>query len=145
MVGLQVRKGLMSPLLREIRKSIPAAGSTNTDLFNGQHGQQASVAVVGDADDATWLHARLLMYRIQAVSALGEYVDCFGEVMQEGGVDVLLSLLTLHQYPKLAPDPAITADILQMLCSLLAHRKLAITFVERGGVELLLQLPRNNW
>lgn len=40
----------------------------------------AFLTVEGNADDLPSLKARMLMYRIQAISSMGEYVECFGQV-----------------------------------------------------------------
>ncbi|KAF5830074.1 hypothetical protein DUNSADRAFT_15056, partial [Dunaliella salina] len=74
----------------------------------------------------------------QFLSKLGEYVEALAPILQEGGVDTLIKLLEQH-----AGDPRILYDTLDALCALLAHKRFAELFVEAGGVQLLLQIPRN--
>eukprot|EP00798_Chlamydomonas_sp_ICE-L_P001587 gene1587-32974_t len=85
------------------------------------------------------LRQSLVMYCIQLVARLGEYVECLGPLLQEQGVEVQIELLRRY-----SPEGGcILFDVLDMLCALLAHRRFAEFFVEQGGIPLLLGLPRS--
>lgn len=81
---------------------------------------------------------------IQCLVVLGEYVEVLGPVLHEKGVDVSLALLQRSLKHKEAPSSMLLLpDILKLICALAAHRKFAALFVDRGGMQRLLSVPRN--
>eukprot|EP01018_Ginkgo_biloba_P013118 Gb_32239 [translate_table: standard] len=80
---------------------------------------------------------------VQCLERLGEYVEVLGPVLHEKGVDVCLALL---QRESKAGDSvkslAMLSDLLKLICALAAHRKFAALFVDRGGMQKLLAVPR---
>ena len=121
--------------------------------------------------DAPSLPARLLEARLRALAATGEYIECFGQALQCGAVEVALALVRGSYWNEDAPawpreaaerrlrrvDAAVSESFaarrfapcapqlpesLAAVCSLLAHRKFAVTFVDRGGVAALLSIPK---
>ncbi|XP_042509811.1 DDB1- and CUL4-associated factor homolog 1-like isoform X2 [Macadamia integrifolia] len=82
-------------------------------------------------------------YCIQCLEILGEYVEVLGPVLHEKGVDVCLALL--QRCSKKRETAAVTVllpDVLKLICALAAHRKFAALFVDRGGMQKLLAVPR---
>ncbi|KAL2489862.1 DDB1- and CUL4-associated factor-like protein 1 [Forsythia ovata] len=80
---------------------------------------------------------------IQCLVILGEYVEVLGPVLHEKGVDVCLALLQRSFKHKEASNSALLLpDILKLICALAAHRKFAALFVDRGGMQKLLSVPR---
>lgn len=82
-------------------------------------------------------------YCIQCLALLGEYVEVLGPVLHEKGVDVCLGLLqqnSKHQEP--SKVAFLLPDIMKLICALAAHRKFAALFVDRGGMQKLLAVPR---
>jgi HIV-1 Vpr-binding protein len=80
-----------------------------------------------------------LYYCVQCLACMGEYVECCGAVLKDKGVEVSVRLLQQWK-----GRPEALASLLHLICSLLAHRKYAQTFVDKEGVELLLDLPRGH-
>ena len=84
-------------------------------------------------------------YSIQCLQILGEYVEALGPVLHEKGVDVCLALLQRsmkeHEGHHLF---ALLPDVLKLICALAAHRKFAALFVDRGGIQKILSVPRIN-
>ncbi|KAH7423347.1 hypothetical protein KP509_12G050900 [Ceratopteris richardii] len=78
-------------------------------------------------------------YSIQCLEKLGEYLEVLGAVLHERGVDVCLALL---QRGSSAKDTTMLIDTLKLICALAAHRKFSALFVDKGGVEHILALPR---
>ncbi len=79
----------------------------------------------------------------------GEFVECLGPILQEQGMEVLMVLLQHCHSPTPAsravlgdPKPLLTHEVLEMLCALLTHRRFSEMFVQQGGAQALLQLPR---
>lgn len=82
-------------------------------------------------------------YCIQCLETLGEYVEVLGPVLNEKGVDVCLALLQQSSRLKEASKIAILLpDVMKLICALAAHRKFAALFVDRGGMQKLLAVPR---
>ncbi|XP_019416933.1 PREDICTED: DDB1- and CUL4-associated factor homolog 1-like [Lupinus angustifolius] len=82
-------------------------------------------------------------YCIQCLELLGEYVEVLGPVLLEKGVDVCLALLQQNSKHQEASKVALLLpDVMKMICALAAHRKFAALFVDRGGIQKLLAVPR---
>ena len=80
---------------------------------------------------------------IQCLVILGEYVEVLGPVLHETGVDVCLALLQQSSKHKDASKIAVLLpDVLKLICTLAGHRKFAAVFVDRGGMQKLLVVPR---
>ncbi|MED6195206.1 hypothetical protein PIB30_035816 [Stylosanthes scabra] len=82
-------------------------------------------------------------YCIQCLELLGEYVEVLGPVLHEKGVDVCLALLQQNSKHREASKVALLLpDVMKLICALAAHRKFAALFVDRGGIQKLLAVPR---
>lgn len=80
---------------------------------------------------------------IQCLEILGEYVEVLGPVLHEKGVDVCIALLQRYSdYKKELEILSFLPDVLKLICALAAHRKFAAMFVDRGGIQKLLAVPR---
>jgi len=107
----------------------------------------------GEGEEVAALRRQRLLAALRCLMCTGEYVESLGPFLQNCGVDTVCALLR-HIQRKAAPAPApasaaaqqhgwLTHEALQVVCSLLAHRKFAELLVEAGGVQLLLALPRD--
>ena len=112
--------------------------------------------------DVAKLPARLTEARMRALAAVGEYVECFGQALSCGAVELGLAIAhgpgdagwsSEAAHARALEKPARTSasskrglpqlpESLAALCALLKHRKFANIFVDRGGVRALLCLPR---
>ncbi|KNA05955.1 hypothetical protein SOVF_185550 [Spinacia oleracea] len=93
--------------------------------------------------DSDTLAQQMEKYCIQCLVLLGEYVEVLGPVLHEKGVDVSLALL--QRYSKEKKESEIVSslpEVLKLICALAAHRKFAAVFVDRGGIQKLLAVPR---
>ncbi|EGT49060.1 hypothetical protein CAEBREN_31939 [Caenorhabditis brenneri] len=80
---------------------------------------------------------------LQYLTACGEYQDVSQlllQVFEGNAMDLLMEYIDLEK----TMDVRLTFDGVRYLVSLLVHRKFAIEFVERGGIEILLRLPKNS-
>lgn len=139
-----------------------AAASTVVDAANAVKVSRKSIGVDGDisytkskeldVDDDAVEFIKLESYSlaklrekfcIECLVILGEYVEVLGPVLHEKGVDVCLALLQRSfkrkDVSKVVP---LLPDILKLICALAAHRKFAALFVDRGGMQKLLSVPR---
>ncbi|KAK9683963.1 hypothetical protein RND81_10G178100 [Saponaria officinalis] len=95
---------------------------------------------IPDSDSLTQQREK---FCIQCLVILGEYVEVLGPVLHEKGVDVCIALL--QQYSKDKKDSELGSflpDVLKLISALAAHRKFAAVFVDRGGIQKLLEVPR---
>jgi hypothetical protein len=74
---------------------------------------------------------------LRCLMCTGEYMEALGPFLQHQGPQVCLVLLQRGQQ-----DGPLLFDVLQVVCSVLAHRRFAELWVEQSGVQLLLGLPR---
>ncbi|XP_022937370.1 DDB1- and CUL4-associated factor homolog 1-like [Cucurbita moschata] len=82
-------------------------------------------------------------YCIQCLEILGEYVEVLGPVLREKGVDVCLTLLQRSsKQSETSNAEMLLPDVMKLICALAAHRKFAALFVDRGGMQKLLAVPR---
>ena len=82
-------------------------------------------------------------YCIQCLEKLGEYVEVLGPVLHEKGVDVCIALLQQNsKHTEPSEVARLLPDIMKLICALAAHRKFAALFVDRGGMQKLLSVPR---
>ncbi|XP_068659133.1 DDB1- and CUL4-associated factor homolog 1-like [Aristolochia californica] len=84
-------------------------------------------------------------YCIQSLEILGEYLEVLGPVLLEKGVDVCLALLQQHSKHKEASNNfKMLPEVLKLICALATHRQFAAFFVDRGGMQKLLAVPRES-
>ncbi|PPR90867.1 hypothetical protein GOBAR_AA29811 [Gossypium barbadense] len=80
---------------------------------------------------------------VECLETLGEYVEVLGPVLHEKGVDVCLALLQRSsKIEEASKATSLLPDVMKLICALAAHRKFAALFVDRGGMQKLLAVPR---
>ncbi|CAB3405775.1 unnamed protein product [Caenorhabditis bovis] len=85
----------------------------------------------------------LQMYQrliLQYLAPTGEYQDLLSLAYEGNAMDLIMDYIDLEK----SQDVRLTFDALKYLTSLLVHRKFALEFVGRGGVEALLKIPRSS-
>ena len=82
---------------------------------------------------ATILLQKECSYAIQCIACLGEYQETLKPILESDVLSVILPLLrSVHKSLRL--------DIVDLLWHLLAHKRFSSIFVDRGGVQLLLDI-----
>ncbi|KHJ95098.1 LisH protein [Oesophagostomum dentatum] len=81
------------------------------------------------------MHQRLIL---QYLIPTGEYQDLLSLALDGHALDLILEYADLEKMS----DIRLTFDALRYLTSLLVHRKFALEFISRGGVEALVRVPR---
>ncbi|KAG9443968.1 hypothetical protein H6P81_015308 [Aristolochia fimbriata] len=95
-------------------------------------------------DEETLGHLRE-RYCIQSLEILGEYMEALGPVLHEKGVDVCLAVLQRHsKHKETLNDFKLLPEVLKLICALATHRQFAALFVDRGGMQKLLAVPRDS-
>lgn len=114
--------------------------STNSRDPEPETKEEADEFFILDNDSLSKLREK---FCIQCLEILGEYVEVLGPVLHEKGVDVCLVLLQRNSRHKEASKIVVLLpDVLKLICALAAHRKFAALFVDRGGMQKLLAVPR---
>lgn len=142
-----VRTPLVPAACRYLRRAVAAMGSTPS---GGDGGGPAAEA---EGEEVSRLRHQRLLAALRCLMCTGEYVESLGPFLQFCGVDTVCALLRHIRAAAAvggagASGPAaqrhgwLMHEALQVVCSLLAHRKFAELLVEAGGVQLLLALPR---
>ncbi|KAM7459693.1 hypothetical protein LguiA_036687 [Lonicera macranthoides] len=123
------------------RRSMGVIGdSTNSGNTEPEISEEAEEFFILDLESLAKLREK---FCIQCLEILGEYVEVLGPVLHEKGVDVCLVLLQRSSRHKEASKIAVLLpDVLKLICALAAHRKFAALFVDRGGMQKLLAVPR---
>ncbi|WKY05016.1 hypothetical protein Q1695_005767 [Nippostrongylus brasiliensis] len=81
------------------------------------------------------MHQRLIL---QYLNPTGEYQDLLNLAVEGHAMDLIMEYLDLEKMH----DVRLTFDALRYLTSLLVHRKFALEFITRGGVQALVKVPR---
>ncbi|KAL8099818.1 hypothetical protein AgCh_032180 [Apium graveolens] len=116
------------------------ANSTNSQVAEPERNDEAEEFSIPDSCSLANLRER---FCIQCLEILGEYVEVLGPVLHEKGVDVCIALLQRSsRFPDEPNIVLLLSDVLKLISALAAHRKFAAVFVDRGGMQKLLTVPR---
>lgn len=91
----------------------------------------------GFEDDISQLRLKKLLGVIRCLTCTGEYVEALAPFLTHHGVECCCVLLQAWQH-----NGVLLNEVLQIVCSLLAHRRFGELLVDQGGVQLLLAVPR---
>ncbi|KAK5970343.1 LisH domain-containing protein [Trichostrongylus colubriformis] len=81
------------------------------------------------------MHQRFIL---QYLNPTGEYQDLLNLAIEGHAMDLILEYIDLQKML----DVRLTFDALRYLTSLLVHRKFAMEFIARGGLAVLVRVPR---
>ncbi|KAK4746979.1 hypothetical protein SAY87_026016 [Trapa incisa] len=122
------------------RRTITVDPGTTTTVPDIETNDDTDEYSIPDPESLAQLREK---YCIQCLESLGEYLEVLGPVLHEKGVDVCLALLQQGTTSKETSKVSmLLPDVMKLICALAAHRKFAALFVDRGGMQKLLALPR---
>ncbi|XP_037077224.1 DDB1- and CUL4-associated factor 1-like [Pollicipes pollicipes] len=75
---------------------------------------------------------------LRYLTPLGEYQEWLGHVFEQN----MMALVFRYINFRLNPDARLAFEALKYLSALLCHKKFTLEFLSRGGLELLLEIPR---
>ncbi|KAL8264063.1 hypothetical protein R6Q59_022193 [Mikania micrantha] len=123
-------------------QSVDVKESANTKEPEPEASEEVEEYFILDSESLSKLREK---FCIQCLEILGEYIEVLGPVLHEKGVDVCLALMQRNSDLTEASQIAVLLpDVLKLICALAAHRKFAALFVDRGGIQKLLALPRKS-
>lgn len=127
-------------VLRHCRSVISEAESHDIKATTQEANEDVDEFFILDSDSLAKLREK---FCIQCLVILGEYVEVLGPVLHEKGVDVCIALLQRNSKHKEGGKISLLLpDVLKLICALATHRKFAAVFVDRGGMQKLLAVPR---
>ncbi|XP_033116382.1 DDB1- and CUL4-associated factor 1-like [Anneissia japonica] len=99
---------------------------------------EASTYVIGS--HCIWPLNNVMQQRfiLQYLTPLGEYQELLGVAIENDVMGIIFHYLNLEK----TKDVRLTLEGLKYLASLLCHKKFASEFIESGGVQCLLNVPR---
>ncbi|XP_031373868.1 DDB1- and CUL4-associated factor homolog 1-like isoform X2 [Punica granatum] len=123
------------------RSSVALASETiNPSAPEAEKNENVDEYSIPDPESLAQLREK---YCIQCLEYLGEYVEVLGPVLHEKGVDVCLALLQQgNKSRETSKVSVLLPDVMKLICALAAHRKFAALFVDCGGMQKLLAVPR---
>ncbi|GFY71289.1 hypothetical protein TNIN_116862 [Trichonephila inaurata madagascariensis] len=74
---------------------------------------------------------------LEYLTPMGEYQDLLGHIVEEKALPLIMKYIDLNQNS----DVRLAFEALKYLASLLCHKKIAIEFLNTGGLQLLLKVP----
>lgn len=133
-----------------IDASMSTSVSRSSDQVNKEHvvEEAAKISEDQDLEDFVIVDQEQLLqlkekYCILCLQILGEYVEALGPVLHEKGIDVCLALLRRGiKDNERRGHFMLLHEIVRLICALAAHRKFAALFVDRGGIQKILSVPR---
>nr|GMD49035.1 DDB1- and CUL4-associated factor homolog 1 [Ipomoea batatas] len=124
----------------EVARSVKSANESQESKLTEKNGEDFDEFFILDSFALAKLREK---FCIQCLAILGEYVEVLGPVLHEKGVDVCLALLQRNSKDKEGMKVSLLLpDVLKLIWSLAAHRKFAAVFVDRGGMQKLLAVPK---
>ncbi|XP_055383452.1 protein mahjong isoform X2 [Condylostylus longicornis] len=120
-------------------------GSANiSPLIENDNSVDASVSQSQKAIKKFWIPihpattATSQMLILRYLSSLGEYQEVLGPVFEHNAIQIIFNYIENLDIR----DTCLAFEALKYLASLLCHKKFALEFIGRGGLEYLLQVPR---
>lgn len=81
------------------------------------------------------LKTKELVFLLELFASIGEYQEILVPFFQEGGLNIVIELLKVK-------DKLLLLDTLEIVAALLSHRKFGTSFIEAGGLQSLIEIPR---
>ncbi|EZA61461.1 Protein VPRBP [Ooceraea biroi] len=75
---------------------------------------------------------------LRYLSPMGEYQEFLGHVFEQNALDLILKYVNVRE----TKDSRLAFEALKYLASLLCHKKFSIEFLNVGGLQRLLEVPR---
>jgi len=158
-----IRNGIMESLLKPLVLLI-CKGGEGAPAWEVDHRDNVALAQAAaddcesgfEARDVESLHYILMKSRLMCLGGIGDYVECFGEALQNGVLELSLRLVAgpgekgwpnklafcrRHGLPGHLPGDPQLSEALSVVGAFVAHRKFAVSFIEHGGAKLLTDVP----
>lgn len=142
--GLQSRIANVPVSARcNLQKSPNLSQSSNTHLTLLEGNSNSSWAemesyVIGSVQMYPPTLATRQMLILRYLTPMGEYQEFLGHVFEHNALDLILKYINVRE----TKDSRLAFEALKYLASLLCHKKFSIEFLNVGGLQRLLDVPR---
>lgn len=132
--------------------SIPVSVRCNLQKLSGL--SQSSSSLLENNSNSSWaemesyvignvqMHPPTLATRqmliLRYLTPMGEYQEFLGHVFEQNALDLILKYINVRE----TKDSRLAFEALKYLASLLCHKKFSIEFLNVGGLQRLLDVPR---
>ncbi|XP_011866253.1 PREDICTED: protein mahjong [Vollenhovia emeryi] len=152
-VGLSVTPSKQSGLQSARILNVPASARCNLQKSSGLS-QGSNAHLLDGNSNSSWaemesyvigsvqMHPPTLATRqmliLRYLTPMGEYQEFLGHVFEHNALDLILKYINVRE----TKDSRLAFEALKYLASLLCHKKFSIEFLNVGGLQRLLDVPR---
>lgn len=143
--SLAVRDGIMSPppLGFAPRAAISSTNNCSTSVVPHTESSNSSWAemetyVIGNIQIHPPTDATRQMLILRYLTPMGEYQEFLGHVFEQNALELILAYINVRE----SRDSRLAFEALKYLAALLCHKKFSIEFINMGGLQRFLEVPR---
>lgn len=123
------------------RRNLQKLPSTHLTLLEGNSNSswaEMESYVIGNIQMHPLTLATRQMLILRYLTPMGEYQEFLGHVFEQNALDLILKYINVRE----TKDSRLAFEALKYLASLLCHKKFSIEFLNVGGLQRLLDVPR---
>ena len=131
--------GTMTPARCNLSRSLNTS-TPNTLVEGNSNSSWAEMEsyVIGNIQIHPPTLATRQMLILRYLTPMGEYQEFLGHVFEQNALDLILKYINVRE----TKDSRLAFEALKYLASLLCHKKFSIEFLNMGGLQKLLDVPR---
>ncbi|GBP38183.1 Protein mahjong [Eumeta japonica] len=131
--------GMMSPPPRPPPPAPnPAIGPLPHENSSNSSWAEMETYVIGNIQIHPPTDATRQMLILRYLTPMGEYQEFLSHVFEQNALGLILELLNVRE----SKDSRLAFEALKYLASLLCHKKFSIDFINMGGLQKFLEVPR---
>lgn len=130
-----------TPAKSNLTRSLSQSSSTPSMLLEGNSNSswaELESYVIGNVQIHPPTLATRQMLILRYLTPMGEYQEFLGHVFEQNALDLILKYINVRE----TKDSRLAFEALKYLASLLCHKKFSIEFLNMGGLQKLLDVPR---
>lgn len=123
------------------KSALPQTSSAHSTLLEGNSNSswaEMESYVIGNVQMYPPNLATRQMLILRYLTPMGEYQEFLGHVFEQNALDLILNYINVRE----TKDSRLAFEALKYLASLLCHKKFSIEFLNVGGLQRLLEVPR---
>ncbi|XP_073974899.1 lisH and WD40 domain-containing protein mahjong [Rhodnius prolixus] len=123
-------EGIMSPPLKPSPFNV-------SDCSNSSWAEMETY-VIGNVQMHPLTLATKQMFILKYLTPMGEYQEFLSHVFEKNALDLIMQFINLRE----TKNSRLSFEALKYLAALLCHKKFSIEFINMGGLQRLLEVPR---
>ena len=133
--GLNTSNTQLSTTASYVQVSSTSASIINSDCSNSSWAEMSSY-IVGSYQMFPVTRDTKVLFILKYLRPVGEYQESLGHVFEYRALDLIFHYINVRK----TCHARLSFEALRFLGSLLFHKKFCLEFVNRGGVQILLQV-----